>query len=334
MGKLALAFLVLATVITGLFIFRTGDHDLVIYSGRSKGLVDPLIDRFEADTGIRVNVRYGETAQLAVAIMEEGNRTPADLFWAQDAGALGALSSAGLLAQLPASLSDRLPPIFRNSAGTWVATSGRARVLAYSPARVDAVALPGSVFDLADPQWRGRVGWAPTNGSFQAFITAMRSRYGDGPTLEWVRAVRANQAKNYHNNNALIQAIAAGEIDLAITNHYYLLRSKAADPAYPVEQVFFRDGDIGNLVNVAGVAILASSNDDDVARRFIDFLLTEEAQSFFVTEVAEYPVTDAAALNPRLVTREQLLVTSPEVDLDALQDLEQTLDLLREAGLL
>src|SRR5690606_17757808 len=126
-------------------------------------LVQPLIRVFERETGIQVQVRYGATPQLAVTLQEEGSQSPADLFWAQDAGALGSVANAGLFAPLPSALTSQVPATFRSRDDLWVGTSGRARVLAYAPERVDEASLPASVLDLTDPKYRGRVGWAPGN---------------------------------------------------------------------------------------------------------------------------------------------------------------------------
>ncbi|MBA2667615.1 MAG: iron ABC transporter substrate-binding protein [Trueperaceae bacterium] len=309
-------------------------QSLTLYSGRGEGLVQPLIERFTAETGIIVNVRYGDTAQLAVLLLEEGPASPADVFWGQDAGALGALSLGGRFRELPASLAADLPGIYTSAGGLWVATSGRARVLAYSPGRTAGQPWPESVFDLTDPSYRGRVAWAPTNGSFQSFVTAMRVLHGEDATRDWLRGMMANDVQSYGNNTTQVEAVAAGEVDYALVNNYYLLRFLADDPAFPVAQDFFADGDIGNLVNVAGAGILASSDDVEMAERFLEFLLSDESQSYFTNVVYEYPVTRAVAPNERLVDYDELLETSPEVDLDVLEDLEGTLDLLREVGLL
>ena len=312
----------------------TAQAPLTLYSGRGESLVAPLLERFEAETGIRVQVRYAGTAELAVLLAEEGDRSPADLFWGQDAGALGALTKAGVLIELPESLLAGKPDIYAGTTREWVATSGRARVLAYSPERVESSEYPESVFTLTDPRYRGRVGWAPTNGSFQAFVTAMRVQHGAQTTGEWLRGMQANDAQAYRNNTALVEAIAAGEIDFALTNNYYLLRYKADDPAYPVEQRFFADGDIGNLVNVAGLGVLGSSRRQEQALRLAEFLLSHDAQEFFTDVVYEYPVVDDVEPNARLESFARLIDASPAVNLDALDDLEGTLNLLREVGLL
>jgi iron(III) transport system substrate-binding protein len=309
-------------------------QSLTLYSGRGEALVQPLIDRFTTETGIRVAVRYGDTAQLAVLILEEGQASPADVFWAQDAGALGALVLAGRLRPLAAEVTESLPAIFASREGLWVATSGRARVLAYSPERTTDDPWPRSVFDLTDPRYRSRVAWAPTNGSFQAFVTAMRALHGEERARSWLEGLIANDVQAYRNNTTQIEAIAAGEVDYALVNNYYLLRFLAADPAYPVAQGFFDDGDVGNLVNVAGVGVIDTSRNAEAAERFAAFLLADEAQVYFTNQIFEYPVTPSVESDPALVSFQDLLEASPDIDLDVLEDLERTLRLLREVGLL
>jgi iron(III) transport system substrate-binding protein len=308
--------------------------ELVIYSGRSKSLVAPIIKQFEKETGIKVKVRYGNTAQLAVALLEEQSKSPADLFWAQDAGALGALNKAGLFNSLPESILLKVPQHFRNSGGGWVATSGRARVIAYASERVKPEALPESIFELTDPKWKGRVGWAPQNASFQAFVTGLRMLKGEQKTEEWLRGMKANGAKSYPKNTPIIQALASGEIDLGLPNHYYLFRFKKGDSKFPVEQAFFKGGDPGNLVNVAGIGLLKTSSNPQAARTFVEFLLSAKAQQFFVSEVFEYPVTDKVIPNVKFLPLDELLKLMPKLDLEVLDDLEGTLKLLRKVEIL
>jgi iron(III) transport system substrate-binding protein len=312
----------------------SGARELVLYSGRSESLVGPLLTRFREETGIDVHVKYGNSAQLALAIQEEGDRSPADLFWSQDAGALGVLSKSQLFSELPENLLERVPKNFYHAGREWVATSGRARVLAYSTDRVEEAELPASVFDLTDPRWKDRVGWAPLNASFQSFVTAMRKSVGEERTQEWLSAMKANNAKPYPKNTAIIEALASGDIDLGLPNHYYLLRFKNKDADYPVEQKFFAARDIGNLVNVAGVGILRTSSRSELASELVRFLLSEASQQFFVNEVFEYPVTNANVGIPSLVGLDDLIDVAPPVELNELEDLEGTLDLLRKAGLL
>ena len=294
--------------------------------------MEPLIQEFKAETGIDVRVRYGGTTQLAVAILEEGRRSPADIFWSQDAGALGAVHTEGMFVELPDEITGSIPEQFVNSAGSWVATSGRARVLAYNSDRVSADELPDSVLELTSPEFRGNVGWAPGNASFQSFVTAMRILEGEERTKEWLQGMRVNNTIAYNNNTSILQGISAGEVDYGITNHYYIDRIRARDESYPVRIHFFEANDSGNLVNVAGMGILNSSRNQEKALRFVSFMLEAEAQSFFANEVFEYPaIPDAEHENEEL---NRLLELTPSVDMDALRDLDGTLQLLRETGLL
>ncbi len=312
----------------------TGSEDLVIYSGRGQALVGTIIDQFEEETGLSVGVRYGDTAQLAVALAEEGDRTRADLFWAQDAGALGSVHAAGMLAELPDSILQQVDAAYANEAGTWVATSGRARTLVYAPSRVDTTDLPQSIFDLTDPAYEGRVGWAPTNGSFQSHLTAMRRVVGDDSTRAWIRAMKDAGAKTYPRNSAIVQAVANGDVDFGLANHYYLYNFTSEDPNFPGAQTFFAPGDAGNLVNVAGVGVMRTSERVDAAHKFISFLLSPEIQRYIVEEIFEYPVVAGVEAGTAAIDPEELEGLQPALDLDDLRDLEETLSMLRDEGLL
>lgn len=335
MFKHALPY-VLSTALLLFSIIGSGDaaDELTLYSGRSKSLVEPIIQQFERETGVNVKVSYGNTTQLAAALMTEGEKSPAALFWAQDAGALGAVSEKGLFAKLPHSVQAQVPAAFRHDDGFWVATSGRARVLAYSPARVTTEQLPDSVFNLTQPMWKDKVGWAPRNASFQAFVTAMRMQIGEERTEEWLRGMKANGAKTYAKNTPIIEALAAGEIDLGLPNHYYLLRFKKSNANFPVAQTFFKASDPGNLVNVAGIGILKSSKNQETALKFVEFLLSAKAQQFFVSEVFEYPVIEGVIPNANLVPLSELLKLVPTFNLNEMADLEGTLALLRKVEIL
>ncbi len=304
--------------------------EITVYSGRSESLIGALLEQFEADTGIRVKVRYAATAQLAVAILEEGARSPADVYFAQDAGALGALADAGALVALPSALLDRVGADFRDAGGRWVGTSGRARVLVISTERVTDP--PASVFDLTEPEWRGRIGWAPTNGSFQAFVTAMRQIHGEDVTEQWLRDMLANDVREYPGNSPQVQAVGDGEIDVGLVNHYYLYRFLAADPDFPAANHFTDAGAAGALINVAGVAILGASENRDAALRFIEYLLSDEAQEYFRDQTSEYPLAAGIAARPELAPLDQL--NPPSLALTSLADLEGTLALLQEVGAL
>lgn len=314
----------------------SGEEDsrpLVIYSGRNENLIEPLVERFRAETGIDVEVRYGETSEMAATILEEGQNSPADVFFAQDAGALGALAAEGRLQALPDELLAPIDARLRSPDGRWAAISGRARVVVYNTDRVNEAELPDSLWGFTDPAWRGRVAWAPTNGSFQAMVTAMRQLEGEERTRQWLEAMLANDVQVYANNTAIVDAAGKGEVDAGLVNHYYLFRFLAEQgEAFPARNYHLRSGDVGAMVNVAGVGILDTSRHAETAQEFVAYLLSPEAQAYFGRETHEYPVIAGVAIDPRLKPLSEL--KAPAVELGALQDLQGTLELLQRTGAL
>jgi iron(III) transport system substrate-binding protein len=318
-----------------------GAATITVYSGRSEALVGPALEKFQQETGHTLRVRYGETAELAALLLEEGERTPASVFFAQDAGALGALARRGRLVALPDSILTRVDPRFRSPRGDWVGVTGRARTLVYNTQKLTEAELPASVLELTDPKWRGRIGWAPTNGSFQAFVTAMRVQLGEERTEAWLRGVMANKPQEYPKNSEIVRAVGAGEVDVGLVNHYYLFRFTEANPEFPAKNHSFKAGDPGALINVAGAGILKrrppsprGGNDEsrEVAEQLIMWLLSEEAQKHFVAETHEYPLVEGVAADEALTPLAE--IQSPDIDLSDLDDLEGTLKLLRKVGAL
>jgi iron(III) transport system substrate-binding protein len=314
----------------------SGDGDgstLTVYSGRDEELVGPLFDQFQDETEIELAVRYGDTAELAATILEEGDHSPADVFFSQDGGALGALEQEDLLSDLGEELVARVDQPFRSATGAWVGISGRARVIAYDSRELSGADLPRSVLDLTAPQWEDRVGWAPTNGSFQAFVTALRLTEGDDATRGWLEGMVANGAESYDSNTSIRDAIAAGEIDVGLINHYYVAQAKAEEgDDYPVDVFFPPDGDVGSLINVAGVGVLESSDQQEQAIELADFLLSPAAQRYFAEETKEYPLLDGVQVDPGLVPLAD--IEHPDIDLSQLDDLQGTLTLIEESGAL
>ena len=307
---------------------------LVIYSGRNENLVGPLLEQFSAQTGIAVQVRYGDTAEMAATILEEGRNSPADIYFGQDAGALGALARAGRLAELPAELLAQVDPRFRADDGRWVGASGRARVLVYNTDLVQPEDLPQDIWGLTEPQWRSRIGWTPSNGSFQAFVTALRVLEGDAEARRWLDGMVANDAKIFGGNSAIVEAVARGEIAAGLVNHYYLYNHLAQkDANAPLANYYFPGSGAGALINVAGAGILDTSRNQAAAQRLIAFLLSQEAQQYFATQTNEYPLAGQnIELAPGLLPLSQ--IATPVIDLGNLEDLQGTLELLQEVGAL
>jgi iron(III) transport system substrate-binding protein len=309
------------------------EDELVVYSGRNKNLVGPILERFAKDTDIKIFVRYGETAELAAQLLEEGDRTPADVFLSQDAGALGALSTAGRLAELPDQTLNRVPDRFRAHDGTWVGLSGRARVIAYDPRQVPEAQVPGSVFDVTAARWKGKVGIAPTNASFQAFVTGMRVLAGADRTRTWLDQLVSNDVQTYNNNVAVLDAVDRGEIALGLINHYYWYEKVAEVGKDKVRAriAFLDQDDPGALVNVAGTGLLAGSDKGTQGLQLVDYLLSADAQRYFAEETKEYPLIDG--VSPAGALPPLARVGGPRIDLSRLDTLRETLSLLDEVGL-
>ena len=327
-----LFLLVLLSVITFENAAQENDEPLTIYSARREELVAPIMEQFTEDTGIDVVVRYGNLAEMVVMILEEGDNSPADVFFAQDASGLGALEKEERLVPLPDDILELVPEPFRSVQGLWVGTSGRARVLIYNPTLVEADELPASLLDLTDERWRGMVGWAPTNGPFQGQITAIRVLLGDEAARDWLEGMVANDVVTYPENTAVVQAVIDGEVAMGLVNHYYLNEFRAEDPDIEAENHYFEAGDVGALVNVAAAGILDSSDQPQLAATFIRYLLSESAQVYFATETHEYPLISEIPLIEGLIPLDDL--QPPPLDLSNLDDLEGTLALMSEVGVL
>jgi len=304
---------------------------LTVYSGRSATLVAPLIEQFAEATGIDVRVKYASTPQLAATLLEEGGNTPADVFFAQDPGGLGAVS--GLLTPLSDSVLQRVPQWAVSPSGVWVGVSGRARTVVYNTETLTPADLPEDLTGFADPKWKGRIGWAPTNASFQTMITAMRSIWGEEKTLLWLKDIKANDPKVYPKNTPIVAATAAGEIDVGLVNHYYLHRFLAEEgDSFGARNYHPPAGGPGAIVMVAGVGILSASDNKENARIFVDFLLSEEAQRYFVEETFEYPLASGIPVAEGVTPLSE--VNNPDISSAALSDLDGTQKLLREAGVI
>ena len=310
------------------------DRTLTVYSGRSETLVAPLLAAFGEQTGINIRVKYAGSASTVATLLEEGDNSPADVVFLQDPGSLGTLSAAGALDPLPQEMLDRVDARFRAPGGEWVGTSGRARVVIYNTETIDPEAeLPASILDFTAPEWKGRVGWAPQNGSFQAFVTALRTQLGEDAAREWLEGMKANDAQEYPNNSTTVAATANGEVDVGFVNHYYLERFlKEHGEGFTARNHYIGNGDPGALVLVAGTGILKISENEEAAREFIDFLLSEHSQRYFASEIREYPM--AAGVEPEGDLPSMASLDPPDIDLGNLSDLEGTLRLMRDVGVL
>jgi iron(III) transport system substrate-binding protein len=310
---------------------------LVIYSGRSESLVQPIIDQFQAATGITVEVRYGSTSEIAGVLLEEGENSPADIFYAQDPGGLGAISNAGLFAPLSEEIISQVPARFASTDGDWVGISGRARVVVYNTEAISdpMTQLPDDLMGFTDPSWNGRIGWAPSNGSFQAMVTAMRQVWGEEQTTEWLLGIQANNPIVYASNTPVVEAVGNGEIEVGFVNHYYLYRFLTSQgEAFPARNYFLPSGGPGSLLMVSGAGILNTSENQANAERFINFLLSTPGQQYFTAQTFEYPVVEGVTTVANLQPLAEIDAQAIDLDLGDLEDLQGTQDMLIDLGII
>lgn len=306
---------------------------VTIYSGRNEKLVGPLLAKIEAATGVKVSVRYAGTPELAGQLVEEGANSPADLFFSQDAGALGELSKAGLLAPVPAETLNKVDGAYRDPKGNWVATSGRIRVLAVNPSVSPQAESYKKIDEILVDDNKGKIGYAPTNASFQAFVTALRVAKGDAGAEEWLTKFKALEPKTYEKNTAVLEAVDSGEVGIGLINHYYWYKLQAEKgDTVKAKLVYLDQTDPGSLLNVAGIGLLKSSKNSEAATKVANYLLSEEAQTYFAEQTAEYPVIKGITSKFQL---KPIDASKPHgVDLNELDSLKTTQEMLKKVGLI
>jgi len=303
------------------------EGELTVYSGRGEFLVGELVSYIDGlYDDLDLTVRYGGSTDLVNQIANEGEGSPADVFYSVNAGALGALADEGRTQALPDDIAELVREEFRTE--QWVGTSGRARTVPHNTDEFSEDDLPDDIMAYPD-EFEGDLGWAPSYGSAQAFITAMRLLEGEEATREWLEAMVERGAATYPDEFRTCQEIADGEIDAAFTNHYYIQRVLDGNPEAPIATAF-TEGDAGAVFNVAGAAVVDSAADADLAANFVRHLLSAEAQDYFARSTFEYPLIPDVEPIGDLPTIDELDV--PDIDLSELSNLEPTIDLMRDAG--
>lgn len=307
--------------------------DLIVYSGRNENFVSPVVDAFTEATGIEVRVRYGDgTSDLAATLLNEGDTTDADVFWAQDPAWIGVIGDEGLLTELPTDVLGLVPDAYQDKDGEWVGVTARSRVLVYNPELVSDGELPESVFELVEPEWSGRLGIAPGNASFIAFVSAMELVEGPETTLDWLEGIASNQVRTYDGNGPIVDAVIAGDLDAGLVNHYYLLQRVADQGEVSARNHFFASGDTGSLVMATGAGVLSPSDNREAATEFIRHLLSPESQEHFSVSLFEYGLVDGAPTPEGQLPLSDL--AGPDINLSDLADhLDSSVDLIARAGL-
>lgn len=300
---------------------------LTVYLGHGEGglyndIVGAVRDRNPA---LDLSLRRAPSSALANTLLAEaGAGGPrADLFWSVDAASLAVVTDAGMGRRVPDDIRSQIRPEFRYE--RWAALSGRIRSLPYNTANLSPADLPDRIMDLPDSDLR--VGWAPSYAAFQAFIAAMRLLEGEARTRRWLDAMKP-RAQSYAGELGVVLAIARGEVDVGLANHYYTLRLKSGDPEAEVALAFTRD-DAGCLMNAAGTALLS---DSALPADFTRYLLTREVQSFLAEQAYEIPLAVGVAPPDGLPSLDA--IQPPQLDLARLSELKPALSLLRDTGVL
>jgi iron(III) transport system substrate-binding protein len=306
---------------------------LTIYNAQHSSLTKAWVAAFTKATGIKVVQRDGEDDELGNQIIQEGARSPADVFLTENSPAMVLVDNAKLLAPLPADILSQVPEGIRPSSGHWVPIAARSTVFVYNKTKLAAAKLPKSILDLAQPGWKGRWGASPAGADFQAIVSALLELKGSAATLDWLKAMKTNAAI-YRGNGAVLKAVNAGQIDGGIIYHYYWFRdqAKTGENSSNTALHYFRNQDPGAFVSLSSGGILASSKHKKEAEIFLKWLTGKGGQEILRTGTSfEYAVGSGEASNPKLVPLKEL--QAPAVAPSKLNSKEVT-DLMTQAGLL
>ena len=304
--------------------------ELTLYNGQHKEVGDELAKAFEAKTGIHVKVRKGSSNQLASQVVEEGDRSPADVIYTEESPPLNKLGEQGLLAKIDDATLNVLPKDYVAGNGTWMGVTARVRVVAYNPKLIDEKDLPKTVLDFAQPQWQGKVGFVPTSGAFQEQAVAIIKLHGMDAAEEWLTGLRAF-GKVYSNNMVALKAVENGEVASVLVNNYYWFALQREKGQLDSKLHYFTGGDVGGLVTVSSAAALKSSKHPKEAQQLLAYMASEEGQRVITQTSAEYPLHKGMASDRGLKPFSEL--EPPKVTPADLGNAEEALELEREVGL-
>jgi iron(III) transport system substrate-binding protein len=314
---------------------HAADATLTLYSGQHEQTVNALVADFQKRTGIAVKVHSGEGPEISNQIATEGQNSPADVYFTENSPELMALEEKGLLAPVDARTLAVIPSQYNSPHGDWVGVLARENVLAYNPAQIKAGELPASLLDLAKPEWRGKIGIAPTDGDFLPVVGAVAALKGRNAALAWLKGLEEN-AQTFDDDEGVVAAVNRGSIAAGVINNYYWARLREENgPAGMHSEIYhFPAGDVGAVINVSGAAVLKSAAHPDAAQQFLAYLVSPEAQTLLANDhvTFEYPLRAGIAADPVLKPLDQL--HPPALSITTLGDDADIADLLREAGLL
>ena len=336
-ASLAAVFALTAGLLAGCGSSSSGSHgSITLYNGQHEQTTDSLVEGFEKQTGIEVNVRNDDEDTLADEIVTEGSNSPADVVYTENSPALEYLQGKGLLAPVDSSTLAHTPSKYNSPQGDWVGVSARVSVLIYDPSLIGASELPRSVTELADPKYGGKLAFAAGETDFQPIVSSYARTYGEAAALKWLEAIKSNAGSHvYPDNETIADEVNRGAVAFGVVNQYYWYRMRAELGAsnVPSKIAYFAPRDPGYVLDVSGAGILKSSRHQADAQKFLAFLVAKQGQEIIAHSISfEYPIASAVSTAAPETPFDQLQpnpITIPE-----LGDGSTAIALLRKSGLL
>ena len=306
---------------------------LVVYNAQHEELIDEVAKAFTKKTGIQVELRNGSDLELANQLVEEGDASPADVFLTENSPAMTLVDGKQMFAKLPPTTLDRIPDQYRPDDGEWTGFAARSTVLVYNTGQLGEDELPTSLMDLAKPAWKDRISFSPTGADFQAIVSAVLATQGEQATKDWLAGLKANGAV-YDGNNVVLESVNSGEVPAGVIYHYYWYRDQeeSGENSDSSRLHFFEKSDPGAFISVSGAGVLKSSDDAADARKFVDYLTSNEGQQVIADSYAlEYTLNPQVALDRDVKPLSEL--QPPTVDVSDLNG-PKVVSLMQEAGFL
>ncbi|MFC5176116.1 iron ABC transporter substrate-binding protein [Nocardioides taihuensis] len=325
-----------ATIMLAPLLTACGGDDgpsITVYNAQHEELLDEVAPLFEEKTGIEVKLRSGSDLELANQLVQEGDASPADVFLTENSPAMTLVDNAGLLTKVDQDTLDQIPADYVPSDENWTGFIARSTVLVYNRDAVSKDELPQSLMDLADPEWAGRVAYSPTGADFQAIVSAVVETQGEDAARAWLSGL-ADNGTELENNLVVLDQVNSGEVDAGVIYHYYWYRDQAESGEMSDSSAlhFFGNQDPGAFLSVSGAGVLASSDKQDDAQEFVNFLASQEGQQAIADSYAmEYPLNPKVTLGPPVKPFDEL--DPPKIDVGKLNS-EVVVQMMQDEGLL
>jgi iron(III) transport system substrate-binding protein len=325
-----------AAVLTAPMLTACGGDDgpfITVYNAQHEELISEIAPLFEEQTGIEVKLRSGDDLELANQLVQEGDASPADVFLTENSPAMSLVDNAGLFTQVDQETLDLIPPDYVPADDNWIGFMGRSTVAMYNEDALTEDEMPESILDFADPEWAGRISYSPTGADFQAIVSAVLELEGEQATREWLSGL-ADNGTEYDGNDVVMESVNSGEVDAGIAYHYYWYRDQkeSGDHSDNTQLHWFGNQDPGAFVSVSGAGVLASSDKQTDAQKFVNFLADAQGQQAIADSYAlEYPLNPEVSLDPPVKPFAEL--EPPRIDVATLNS-EPVTELMQEEGLL